>query len=159
MQGNLAFTALSPKRSKGRPLMGLAITVESDRRIQMHRHLSASYAASVKEDPLWIEPGPVASSYLLGGRLDASSADRLAKLTPPPGAIDVMLDTSQVTSLDRAGIRAIVELASRSNRVVVLTRLSGPVRAALGRVGRDELPGIVLQEEPEPAAEPAPSRG
>lgn len=132
--------------------MGSAITVESDRRIRVHRRLSETYTPkAANEEPLWIEPGPVAGSYLLGGRLDYASADHLAKLVPPPGAIDVMLDMSAISFVDSSGIEAIIELASRIDRVVVVTRPSGPARAALAAAELEELRGIVVREEEPPA--------
>jgi anti-anti-sigma factor len=98
-------------------------------------------------DPeITIEPGPMAGSYLLDGELDTASAGPLATLTPPPAAVDVLLDMSRVTFLDSGGIRAIVALASRIDRYVVITRPSDPVRTVLDVVGLNKLPGILVRE-------------
>lgn len=127
--------------------MDAAVRSESDLRIQLHRRLSATYASSESGGrSLWIEPGPVAGSYLLGGELDVASADQLARLMPPPGAIDVLLDMSGVTFLDSGGVGAIIALASRIDRDVVIDRPSEPVRAALAITRPGELSGIVVQE-------------
>ncbi len=127
--------------------MDAAVRSESDLRIQLHRRLSATYASSGTADrSLWIEPGPVAGSYLLGGELDVAAADQLSRLMPPPGAIDVLLDMSGVTFLDSGGVGAIIALASRIDRDVVIDRPSEPVRAALAITRAGGLPGIVVQE-------------
>ncbi|HEX3300684.1 MAG TPA: STAS domain-containing protein [Actinomycetota bacterium] len=123
------------------------LSAESDRRIGLHRRLSATPARNAtNEEPFWIEPGPIAGNYLLGGRLDKASADHLDKLVPPPGAIDVTLDVSAVTFIDSSGIGSIIQLASRIDRVVVITRPSAPVRASLEAVDRNKLVGIVVQD-------------
>lgn len=74
------------------------------------------------------------------------SAGPLTKLVPPPGPTEVTLDLSGVRFLDSSGVKAILELASRIDRAVVLVRLSDAVRDVLAMVPVDELRGIVVRD-------------
>lgn len=100
----------------------------------------------LKQHPFSIEPGHAAGCYLLGGEMSMPSAGPLTKLVPPPGPTEVTLDLSGVRFLDSSGVKAILELASRIDRAVVLVRLSDAVRDVLAMVPVDELRGIVVRD-------------
>jgi anti-anti-sigma regulatory factor len=116
------------------------LTPEIHPTVRIHKRLAATYG---HVEPFWIEPGAGAGTYVLGGELDVESASELARLVPPPGATEITLDLSGITSIDRSGIRAILEFAAHvPERGVVLSRPSRAAHRILDELAADELPGI-----------------
>lgn len=80
----------------------------------------------------------------LCGELDMASADSLVdevsmRLGGNPAAV---LDMSELTFLDSSGIRAIVELATKSQRVPVIRQPPDNVRKVLAIAGIDGSMGV-----------------
>ena len=93
-------------------------------------------------------PGPAAglgSIYSLAGEIDESTlgglAGKLAEITA--GLDEVHLDLAALDYSDLAGLRVIVQLAMPGRRVV-LHRVPAHLRAVLGIVGWDSVPGLEL---------------
>ena len=93
-------------------------------------------------------PGPVAGLggiYSLAGEIDESTLGGLAgKLAEIAAGLDeVHLDLAALDYIDLAGLRVIVQLAMPRRRVV-LHRVPAHLRAILGIVGWDSVPGLEL---------------
>ncbi len=92
--------------------------------------------------------GPAAglgSIYSLAGEIDESTLGGLAgKLAEIAAGLDeVHLDLAALDYSDLAGLRVIVQLAMPGRRVV-LHRIPAHLRAVLGIVGWDSMPGLEL---------------
>ena len=99
-------------------------------------------------------PGPAAglgSIYSLAGEIDESTLGGLAgKLAEIAAGLDeVHLDLAALDYIDLAGLRVIVQLAMPRRRVV-LHRVPAHLRAILGIVGWDSVPGLELAGEVPP---------
>ncbi len=90
------------------------------------------------------DPGP-GSGYALAGEIDESTVGGLAgKLAQIAAGLDeVHLDLAALDYSDLAGLRVIVQLAAPGRRVV-LHRVPAHLRAVLGIVGWDGVPGLEL---------------
>ena len=99
-------------------------------------------------------PGPAAglgSIYSLAGEIDESTLGGLAgKLAEIAAGLDeVHLDLAALDYSDLAGLRVIVQLAMPGRRVV-LHRVPAHLRAILGIVGWDSVPGLELASQVPP---------
>jgi anti-anti-sigma regulatory factor len=103
-------------------------------------------------------PGPAAglgSIYSLAGEIDESTLGGLAgKLAEIAAGLDeVHLDLAALDYSDLAGLRVIVQLAMPGRRVV-LHRVPAHLRAILGIVGWDSVPGLELASQVPPSQVP-----
>ncbi len=95
-----------------------------------------------------LAPGPapgLGSGYALAGEIDESTVGGLAgQLAQIAEDLDeVHLDLAALDYSDLAGLRVIVQLAAPGRRLV-LHRVPAHLRAVLGIVGWDEVPGLEL---------------
>jgi len=114
----------------------------------MFRTASRSHSSAFARagDPFWIEPGHDPGSYLVGGEMDIAAAEGLNKLTPPPGSTSVILDLNAVSTIESGAIQAILNLASRIDRQLVIARPSESVRTVLAIADAGGHAGIVIQD-------------